>query len=314
MNFLFLGAGGTGGYFGGRLHEAGGDVTFLVREKRAAQLAANGLVIESPHNLNGAISLKVQAITAQQLAPDYDVIFLSCKAWDLQSSIDAIKPAIKPGVKIVPLLNGMAHLDALDAAFGADNVLGGSCQIFGHLSPEGVVQQLSEVHLITWGARTPNQRESSFAIAEAFAPSLVDARGSDNLMLDMWEKFSFLATLAGMTCLMRGTVGAIAYTQDGAALMRRFGQVCIAVASAEGYPPRQHVLDRFNAVLLSKTSQMTASMFRDLSVGGKTEADHIVGHMLTLARKHGLDDILLSCAYAHLQVAAQAGVGQANAI
>ena len=303
MKFLFLGAGGTGGYFGGRLHEAGGDVTFLVREKRAAQLALDGLLIESPHNLNGRISLKVKTITAANLKPDFDVIFLSCKAWDLQSSIETIKPAIKDGVKIVPLLNGMSHLDALDSAFGKESVLGGSCQIFGHLTPEGVVQQLSEVHLITWGARTPTQREASFAIAEAFAPSMVDSRGSDNIMLDMWEKFSFLATLAGMTCLMRGSVGAIASTQDGAALMRHFGNACIAVATAEGYPPREHVLARFNAILQSRTSILTASMYRDLSAGRKTEADHIIGHMLAKAREHGVDDVLLACAYTHLQVA-----------
>ncbi len=303
MKFLFLGAGGTGGYFGGRLHEAGGEVTFLVREKRAAQLAHDGLLIESPHNLNGRISLKVKTVTAANLTPDYDVIFLSCKAWDLPSSIEAIKTAVKDGVKIVPLLNGISHLDALDSAFGKEQVLGGSCQIFGHLTPEGVVQQLSEVHLITWGARLPSQREASFAIAEAFAPSIVDSRGSDNIMLDMWEKFSFLATLAGMTCLMRGNVGAIASTQDGAALMQRFGQACIAVATAEGYAPREHVLARFNAVLQSRTSTLTASMYRDLSAGGKTEADHIVGHMLKKAREHGVDDVLLACAYAHLQVA-----------
>lgn len=303
MKFLFLGAGGTGGYFGGRLHEAGGDVTFLVREKRATQLARDGLLIESPHNLNGRISLKVKTVTAANLQPDFDVIFLSCKAWDLQSGIDAIKPAVKDSVKIVPLLNGISHLDALDTAFGKESVLGGSCQIFGHLTPEGVVQQLSEVHLITWGARTPAQREASFAIAEAFAPSIVDSRGSDNIMLDMWEKFSFLATFAGMTCLMRGSIGAIASTQDGAALMRRFGDACIAVATAEGYAPRAHVRERFQNVLQSRTSTMTASMYRDLSAGGKTEADHIIGHMLAKAREHGVDDVLLACAYAHLQVA-----------
>jgi 2-dehydropantoate 2-reductase len=114
MRILVLGAGGIGGYFGGRLAAAGVDVTFLVRPRRAEQLARDGLVIKSPL---GDLAIPVTTVTKETATPGYDAILLSCKAYDLADSIASIRAAA-PGALIVPLLNGLLHLDALDAAFG----------------------------------------------------------------------------------------------------------------------------------------------------------------------------------------------------
>jgi 2-dehydropantoate 2-reductase len=300
MKILVLGAGGTGGYFGGCLAAVHPDVTFLVRPKRAAQLAADGLIIETP---NERVVLRVSTVSAENVTPDYDLILLSCKAYDLQSSIEAIRPAMHAQTVVIPLLNGISHLDTLDAAFGSARVMGGSCQIAATLTADGVVKSLSDLQNIVWGARgdNPYQHQLAAGLATLFAKTTVSWRVSDKIMLDMWEKLTFLCTLAGMTSLMRASIGAILATNDGAALMRRYIDSCIAIATAEGFAPREPMRARFETVLNSVGSPMTASMLRDIEAGNQVEADHIVGYMLGKARQHAIDDTLLSVAYTHLQ-------------
>jgi 2-dehydropantoate 2-reductase len=298
MKILVLGAGGTGGYFGGRLLQGGADVTFLVREKRAQQLATNGLIIESPKD---KVTLHPQTVLAANVKPEYDVVILSCKAYDLDSSIAAITPAMGPQSVVVPLLNGISHMDKLDAAFGTARVMGGSCQIAATLTKDGVVKSMADAHSIVWGARDPVQTGLAQKLADAFAKTVVDWKVSDNIMLDMWEKVSFLSTLAGMTCLMRGTVGDIVAAPDGRVLMQRYMESCVAIAAAEGYAPRPQIMERFQKIMHSTGSTLTASMLRDLESGGPIEADHIVGFMLGKAREHGIDDSMLCVAYTHLK-------------
>lgn len=298
MKILVLGAGGTGGYFGGRLHEGGADVTFLVREKRAQHLAQHGLQIESP---KGNATLKVKTVRAQDVKAEYDIVLLSCKAYDLASSIDAIRPAMNAATCVVPLLNGISHIDTLDAAFGKSRVMGGVCQISATLTKDGVVKSMADVHAITWGAREPSQQAAADALGQSFANTTVDWKVSQNIMLDMWEKVAFLSTLAGMTCLMRASVGDILATADGRALMQRHLDSCVAIATKSGFAPRAPVLERYAKVMNSTGSPMTASMLRDLESGGAVEAEHVVGFMLGKAREFGIDDTMLTVAYAHLQ-------------
>src|SRR5437016_3528209 len=120
--FLVLGAGGVGGYFGGRLAEAKADVTFLVRPARAAALNEHSLVIESPL---GDLRLPVRAATADSLGGVFDIVLLAAKAYDLDQAVAAIRPAVGSETAILPVLNGLGHLDRLDEAFGPDRVLGG---------------------------------------------------------------------------------------------------------------------------------------------------------------------------------------------
>ncbi|MEQ1517969.1 MAG: 2-dehydropantoate 2-reductase [Usitatibacteraceae bacterium] len=298
MKILVLGAGGTGGYFGGRLHEGGADVTFLVREKRAQHIAAHGLQLESPKD---NATLRVKTVLAHDVKPEYDIVILSCKAYDLASSIDAIRPAMHDATCVVPLLNGISHIKTLDAAFGKASVMGGTAQIAATLTKDGVVKSMAEVQLITWGAREPAQQAAANALGEAFAKTSVDWKVSEDIMQDMWEKVAFLSTLAGMTCLMRASVGEIIATQEGAAMIRRYLDSCIAVAAHSGYAPRPSAIARYEKVLTTPGSTFTASMLRDLEGGGSVEADHIVGFMLKKAREFGIDDTMLAVAYAHLQ-------------
>ena len=300
MRVLVLGAGGIGGYFGGRLAEAGADVTFLVRPRRAAQLAADGLVVKSPH---GDLNRPVRTIGAEALAGDgrYDLILLTCKAYDLDPAIAAIAPAVTGGATVLPMLNGMRHLDRLDAAFGADQVLGGLCHIAATLTEAGEVRHLNKMHALTLGPRQPGQAALVAAFADTAAKARFDLRISEDPIQDMWEKFVLLATMAGMTCLMRANVGQIMQADDGEALMTEALAEADSVASAAGHASRPARLAAARATLTERGSSFAASMLRDVERGGPTEAAHVVGDLLTRARAAGLPAPLLRTAWCHLQ-------------
>ena len=300
MRFLVVGAGAIGGYFGGRLLEAGRDVTFLVRPARAARLAA-GLTITSPA---GNVHVpSPPTVLAADLRDPFDVVILSCKAYDLDGAMESVAPAVGPGTAVLPLLNGMRHLDALDARFGAEQVLGGSCFISAKLDDAGRVAHVSDVHQVTFGERHGGRSARVDAIARAMAGAKFEAAASDDVVQDMWEKWVFLATLAGMTCLTRAAVGDIV-TAGGADRILAFLQECRAVAAAAGHPPRPEQWDAAVRRLTHPRSAVSASMLGDLERGGRTEADHILGDLLR--RRGGAaegDASLLRLAYTAVKAA-----------
>jgi 2-dehydropantoate 2-reductase len=297
--FLVLGAGAVGGYFGGRLAEATADVTFLARPARAAALDERGLVIESPM---GDLRLPVRVATADTLNGVFDAVLLTAKAYDLEQAIAAIRPAVGQGTAILPVLNGLGHLDRLDAAFGPERVLGGVAYIAATLTADGTIRHLNRVHGIAFGERSGAVSRRVEAIAGAFAATPVDASISDNIMLDMWEKFVMISSLAGMNCLMRGSVGDILAADDGESLTLELLAECQAVAAASGFPPRQAHREQCRAMLTERGSNFSASMRRDLEAGLRTEGDQVVGDMLRRARATGTEAPLLRTAVCHLQV------------
>src|SRR5262245_59741067 len=229
MRFLVVGAGATGGYFGGRLLEAGGEVTFLVRPRRAEQLAATGLTITSP--AGNVILRSPPTVLAAELRTPFDAVILSCKAYDLAGAIESFAPAVGPDTAVVPLLNGMRHLDALDARFGADRVLDGSCHISAKLGEGGQIAHVSDIHRLTFGERSGGGSARANALAAAMVGVKFEAVASDNIMLVMWEKWVFLAALAGLTCLTRAAVGDIALA-GGTDLAAALLEECRAIAAA----------------------------------------------------------------------------------
>jgi len=303
MRILVLGAGAIGGYFGGRLVQAGADVTFLVRERRARQLREHGLVVRSPH---GDFTVPVRTTVQADPGATADLVLLTCKAYDLDSAIESIRPAVGASGCIVPLLNGVAHIERLVAAFGAARVAGGSCAIPATLTPEGEVVQLGTFHRIVFGRlpqTSPDAGPKLEALRDRYAATAVPVELDADMMTALWEKFVGLASLAAMTCLMRASVGDILHSDDGAALLAEAFDACRRTAEAEGYPPRAAALESFRAMLGDRASTLTASMLRDLEGGGRTEGAHIVGDMLRRAQAAGVDPGPLRAAWCHLQAA-----------
>ena len=299
MRFLVLGAGAVGGYFGGRLAEAGRDVTFLVRPPRAAALAEHGLKVESQL---GDFQVPVKTVTADRVGGPYDIVLLTAKHYDLDAAIEAVRPAVGPNTAVLPLLNGLVHLDKLEAAFGPERVLGGVAYVGAVLQPDGSIVHVNRLSGIAQGERAGGISERTKAIAAEFAGTPVSVPVNENILQEMWEKFFMMGAMAGMNCLFRGTIGEIVATQDGRALMLAALGECRAVAKAAGYEPRRQARERVETMLTEPGSVNSASMRQDLEAGRRTEADAIVGDMLRRARDFGLATPLLSAAYCALQV------------
>jgi 2-dehydropantoate 2-reductase len=292
-----VGAGGVGGYFGGRLLAAGRDVRFLVRPARAAALARTGLVLKSPH---GDLTIpSPPTVTADALHEPVDLVLLSCKAYDLASAIDAFAPAVGPETAILPLLNGMAHLDALDARFGAARVLGGECKISAVLDAEGHVLHLNRVHRLAFGERAGGSSARTSAISAQMTDAGFDFACSEQILQEMWEKWAFIATGAGATCLLRATIGDIV-AAGAQEVVHALTDECTAIAARNEHRPSDDAIERTRAMFTLAGSPLTASMFRDIESNGRIEGDHIIGDLLA----RGGDPAaypLLRVVYAHLR-------------
>ncbi|MGO4715565.1 2-dehydropantoate 2-reductase [Bradyrhizobium sp. 2TAF24] len=297
MRVLVIGAGALGGYFGARLIEAGRDVTFLVRPRRAEQLQ-HGLVVKSPA---GDITLaKPPLVIADRLDGPYDVVLLSCKAYDLTDAMAGFAPAVGPSTIILPLLNGMAHLDALNARFGAARVFGGQCVISATLNDQGHILHLNEMHSLTFGEQGGGLSERARAVAALLSGAKFNAAASEAILQDMWEKWMFIATGAGMTCLMRATIGDIVAAR-GAELAVTLLEECARVAAAHGFAPRPAALERSRAMFTAAGSPITASMLRDIERGARIEADQIIGDLLRRGVARGIALSLLRVVDVHLK-------------
>ncbi|MDO9563952.1 MAG: 2-dehydropantoate 2-reductase [Bradyrhizobium sp.] len=299
MRILVVGAGAIGGYFGGRMLEAGCDVTFLVRPRRAAELAGAGLVIRSP---NGDVTLKnPPTVQADRLTEKFDVVLLSCKAFDLDDAITSFAPAVGPQTSIIPLLNGMLHLDVLDRKFGRERVLGGLCAIAATLNEAREVVQLAPMQSLNFGERDGGLSYRVRAIAEVMARGKLGSVASENIVQEMWEKWVFLASLAASTCLMRTAVGNILAVPGGKDFILGMLDECSAVATAEGHAPSGPFFQRTKGLLTTEGSQMTASMFRDIKAGAAVEADHVIGDLIARGDAAKVPVPRLRIAYTHLK-------------
>jgi 2-dehydropantoate 2-reductase len=298
MRILVVGAGAIGGYFGGRLLEAGRDVTFLVRPRRAAQLAKTGLVIRSSH---GDVTLpNPPTIAADALREPFDLVLVSNKAYDLKSAVDSFAPAVGGGTAILPLLNGMAHMDMLSERFGDRAVLGGQCAISSTLDAEGRILHLSEFHAMSFGERDGTVSARATAIASTLSGARFDSRLSKAILQEMWEKWVLIAATAGGTCLMRSTVGDIV-AADGAQWVTALLDECTAIATAQNFAPGAQSIARNKSLLTTPGSTFAASMLRDIERGAPIEADHIIGDLIRRGGGGPNDYPLLKIVFTHLK-------------
>jgi 2-dehydropantoate 2-reductase len=290
MKILVLGAGAIGGYFGGRLAQAGADVTFLVREKRQAQLQRDGLQIKS---VFGNYSGEVNTIRKEEVdAAQWDLVILSCKAYSLDSAIDAIRPAVSEHTAILPLLNGIAHLDRLNSEFGQEKVLGGLAKIIVALDSEGTINHMNDWCYITFGEQNGELSDRVRALQALFPAESVKALAVADIMQKMWEKLVHLATVAGVASLMRASVGEVVQVPGGTELFIYFLESNAKIAEQEGHPISEDFLGEYRQLFQNRESTYVPSLLRDIERRNPTEGQHIVGFMRERAEKYGMDSTL----------------------
>ncbi len=299
MRILMVGAGATGGYYGGRLAQAGRDITFLVRGKRLEQLRNDGLQIVSPLG-NATLQPKLTTALELQQAGPFDLILISTKAYSLGSAMDDFAPAVGPDTIIVPMLNGMRHLDLLSERFGREHVVGGSVRIVADVDEQGRVHMLTNLDELTFGEldgkRTPRTEELCKELSVFGYATTV----SEDMVGSLWQKWWILATMGCVGVVSGGTVADMMATPHGGDLARAILAETTSVAAANGYPADDKMLASQTKRMTDPTSSLTSSMFRDFSRGLPVEADHILGDLL--ARAKGVRTPLILGAYTRLKV------------
>ena len=299
MRILIVGAGAVGGYFGGRLAEAGRDVTFLVRPSRARQLSRDGLRIISPH---GDAVLTPKLVSAEDIDTPYDLVFLGVKAYALEAAMNDFAAAAGPETMILPVLNGMRHVDLLAKRFGEHAVIGGVCLVAAEVDAQGRIVQLADVQQLVYGERNGDCTPRLKTLDSTLQGAGFDARLSPDIMQEMWEKWVQLASLGAITCLMRGTIGEIVAAPGGAELSIDVLNESAAVAIACGYRPSEKRLSRHATAMTAPGSSLTSSMYRDLRKGAPVEADHILGDFIDRGSAHGVATPLVKAALVNLCV------------
>jgi len=298
MRILFVGAGATGGYFGGRLAQAGRDVTFLVRAGRADRLRQSGLTLLSPH---GDVTLQPKLVTAGSIDGPYDVVVIAVKAFGLEQALVDMAPAIGPDTMVMPLLNGMRHVDMIREHFGAA-LIGGVCKVATTIDSEGRIKQLAPFQELAYGEMDGSPSQRTAALDAAMQGAGFTARLTSTVEREMWEKWTLLATMGGICCLMRGTIGEIEAAPGGRDFVLRLLDEVVRVITTDGIAPSPGFLATITKQLTQPGSSMASSMYRDLSAGLPVEADQILGDLVARAQRHALDTPLASAAYANLRI------------
>jgi 2-dehydropantoate 2-reductase len=300
MRFLIVGAGALGGYYGGMLVKGGADVTFLVRPRRAAQLAEQGLVIK---RADGEFKTPVKTASAGAVDGPYDVVLLACKAYDLDGAIDDFAPALSCGSAVLPILNGINHIETLAARFGRERVLGGVGMVNGELTPEGAIAfRLAADNHISFGELDGQRSGRCEAIHAAFAAGGVPSAVSDGILAEMWGKFCGYAAAATLATLTRGRAGEVAAAPSGADFVAAVFAECARVIAAEGYPPPPGIEDFLRGLYARLGSDYRPSIAVDLEAGRPTEGEHTIGDLVRRAGRRGVDVPILQAALCCLQI------------
>lgn len=299
MRILIVGAGAVGGYFGGRLIEKGEDVTFLVREKRKKQLDENGLIIESIH---GNVKLTPSTIQSGDLADPFDVVVLSTKSYHLHDAINNIKPYVNDQTMILPLLNGISHINTLEEAFDENNIIGGLCFIESTLDASGRIIQTSPIHELVFGEKNGESTERILKLQKVFSETKSDMRLSKDIFQELWHKYLFITTLSGVTSLYRSPIGPIRELEQGMKTINLVIHESATIMRALQAPVSKNIEE----VLIDKINnmgyQMKSSLQRDMEKILMIEADHLFGYLLTIARRKGIDAPTLELIYSNLKI------------
>lgn len=298
MRFLFVGAGGVGGYFGARLIAAGKDVTFAARDNRRAQLQRAGIVVRSSY---GDLSLPARTVSVDQIEGGYDAIFISVKSYHLADAISGLTPDNVGAGQVIPLLNGIRHLDLLDSKFGPDRVSGGICRISATINPLGEVLHLNKDHELMIGARSAGAQDFVDCVQREMAGANFNAVLSGNIMQEFWNKFVLLSALAASTCLMRASLGAINRSEGGNQMIKELMTEAAGVAAAAGYPVPKTDFDGVFRSFSDTGTALKASMLRDIENGSPTEGNHIIGDMVRRGEDLGVAMPVFRIAWVNLQ-------------
>lgn len=283
MKFVVFGTGGVGGYFGGKLAQAGKDVTFIARGKHLDAIRESGLRVDS---LSGDfVVYPAKATDAPPSIGVVDVIILATKAWQLDDAITQMNPLVGVNTFILPLLNGIEHMERLVNAFGREHVIGGLCRISAIIADAGHIKHVGIDPYIAYGELSGLKSERISALHSVFKNiSGITAEARENIELAMWEKYLLICALSGVGAVTRTPVGMFRSIPESRAMFRRVLEEVALVANSRGVSLTeksvQSVMDRID----NTQPDMMASMQKDIIEGRPSELESQIGAIVRMAR------------------------------
>lgn len=283
VRIAVFGAGGVGGYFGGRLAQAGEDVVFVARGEHLAALRKNGLAVESP--AGDFVVRPARATDDPRTVGPVDVVLLGVKAWQVKEAAPALRPLLADGAFVVPLQNGVEAADELASALGPDSVVGGLCKIFSYVAGPGRIRHAGVAPRVEFGERGGGRSERVERLRVAFEKAQgVDVATPGDINAATWEKFLFIAPLSGVGAVTRMPVGVLRAVPESREMLESAMREVFDVGRARGVGLRKDAVARTMSYVDDLASDTTASMQRDILEGRPSELDYQTGAVVRLGR------------------------------
>lgn len=299
MRIAVIGAGGVGGPFGSALARAGVDVTFLARGPHLEAMRQDGLRVEGA--LGDFHLQPTQATDDPAEIGGVDFVLFTVKLWDVETAGAALKPLIEPHTAVVTLQNGIDAPERLGRVIGEDAVMGGVAVINAAIAGPGRITQMGEYQNLTFGEIDGSISGRGQALLEACEAAGIQARLSDNIVKDLWEKFVFLTSVAALTAASRQRMEYIRTDPDARATLQRLLAETAAVGRAAGVPLADDLAETRLQMIDGQNGESIASMAIDLLRGNRLELPWLAAKAVTLGKEKGVETPALQALTAALR-------------
>jgi 2-dehydropantoate 2-reductase len=288
MHIAVMGSGGLGGYFGARLAAAGTPVTFIARGAHLQAMRAKGLRIRS-EQLGDVLVQPVAATNDPAEIGPVDCVLFTVKLYDTESAVQAIRPLIRPETGVVTLQNGVESVDMLARILGREHVIGGAAYIPSVIAEPGVIQHTGRLARLVFGELDGRRSARVAKLLAAFTAAGVEARVSDQIEMEIWEKFVPLAAWSGVSAITRCAFGPVRDDPDTRALLIAAVEEVIAVVRGKGVGLSADAIERSRTMLLETApAGGRASMLEDLERGKPLELPWFSGTVVRLGKELGV--------------------------
>ncbi|WP_439881704.1 ketopantoate reductase family protein [Pontibacter sp. MBLB2868] len=286
MKIVVIGAGGVGGYFGGKLAKAGFDVTFLARGAHLEAMKVNGLTVKS---LQGDFHVdQVQATDSISGIGQADLIILGVKAWQIKEIAKDLKPILHADTLVLPLQNGVLAIDELKEYIPGHNILGGLCRIISKIDAPGVINHFGVVPTIVFGETDKSRSERTQQVKTIFDKAGIESQLSDDIYADLWKKFTSIC-ISGLLAVSRTTYGELRELKETRQLMVELLREIHQLSQKVGIDIQPDFPDKVVAFIDTLPYDSTASLTRDVLQGKPSEIEYQNGTVVRLGEIYGVD-------------------------
>ena len=296
MRIVVFGAGGVGGYFGGRLAQAGEEVIFIARGQHLQTMREEGLRVDSVY---GDFVVKpVQVIDDPAAVSDVDIVLVAVKTWQVKEAAEAIRPMIGPRTMVVPLQNGVEAPAQLAEVVGSAHVIGGLCGLISYIAGPGHIRHAGGEPFITFGELDNRHSERVEGLYQAFSRTVgVKATVPPDIQVAMWNKFLLITAWSGVGSITRAPIGVILSLPETRRMLIQAMQEVFEVGQASQVALTPEVFERTIGFFEAVPPQGTASMQRDVMAGRPSELEAQNGAVVRLGQAVGVETPLHAYIY-----------------